>query len=274
MNFERFDIVMLVTMSLAIIGMVFTMPALGLTSASTSESDIPQFDIKSDRFDFAGDFPDSPGTPSTGTMWIRNNEVNVSENFIDLDSNDNFVMFQETDVSNPDMKVSLVDTGASTQEDLFFNQSSIGDSKVVDHSGYEVVATLTDKQNVSEADFYWELDYQIREQPSDESWIGRLPGVGTLYSAGETLAQIVAWIGSVLFWGIKFMISMALNIVGIMFDVATYLVGMLAWLSGTYLDIVSSAGGWAGLFVAVPGIIVFLIFAKMGMIVISLLPFT
>ena len=79
MDFTTRDIGILISMSLAVIMISFVFPTIGLadTGDKAAESEIPEFNISTDRFDFAGDFPDNPGTPSTGALERNEAELDV-----------------------------------------------------------------------------------------------------------------------------------------------------------------------------------------------------
>lgn len=276
MNLTKFDLTIIVVMSIATISMSFVFPALGLTDASTNESDVPEFDIGSDRFDFAGEVPDNPGTPSQGELELQSDgsdEVRLHDNSshqVSLSTLD-----PEGENLTAEVYLSLYnETGGSPEEQDTVTLSEEGDTGTLEVGGYAVDVEWIRTENVDQSDETAVITYEITDQPSGETWLTRLPVVGGIVSGASALAGIVGWIGSLIWWGFTFFIQTGLNVVTLVFDVAVYFVSTLSWLTGTYADIVSSADAWAAVFVSIPGILLFGEFAKIVMVLISLLPTT
>lgn len=290
MNFSKFDMVLIFSMSLAIVLMSFMFPALGMTEEGdkVNESDIPEFNISSDRWDIVGDFPEDPGTPSTGRIIWNESEGAESDNQrwlhgdTSLGAEHTVINFGSAD--NPDAEVRL--TSWNDDQSNFTNQTITGEGQEFTlESVNEIGGSLTVNFNYTveyevavyentSGNFHVEVDYLITEQPQDEAWYERVPLLGGLFSAGADLAGIVGWIGSILYWFVASTFEIALTLVTILFDVMVYGISMLQWLTGTYSSIISGAGGFAQVLVAMPPVLLFVEFAKIGMIGISLLPFT
>jgi hypothetical protein len=273
MNFSKFDVVMVATMALAVISMSFVMPALGLTTADAEESEIPEFSVNSNAFDLAGDMPDSPGVPGQGTLTMTENNPSISENFVDLDSGVTMLMLQEADVTDPEMEVMLTNGSATTS--LYFNESPEGAIKSFDSFGYGIDVELASVENRNESTFTWSVDWKVTDEPTESAgFLDRIPIVGGVVGAGEALAQIVGWIGSLVWWGIATIFEVTINVLVMIAESMLFLIETGLWLTQTYADVVSAASSWASIFVAVPGLILFMEFAKAVMIGISLLPTT
>lgn len=272
MNIGRADVMLLLVMSLSIVSMSFVFPALGLTNESVDQNDIPEFNITSDRFDLAGDIPTAPA-PDKGVAWIDTTEgVAWSDNNIWLDGNFDsggtqlLLTDQEKVVLNQYNSSSQVVDTDSVQLNSTTNRS------ILDvQNGYEVRIEKTDQYNSS----YYEVSYEVTDQPNvGGSFVDRIPVVGGLFEAADSVAAVVAWLTSVVLWFLLWFVDLSANLIGILFDVVRYLFGMASWLATTYGGIISSANSWAGVFVALPGIIFSMILAKFVVIGIKLLPTT
>lgn len=277
MDFGRTDIIIVVSMSLAIISMSFVFPALGLTADSdeVAENDIPEFNMSADRFDIAGEFPDQPGTPSQGTL-VLNNSVDILEDNRrvwlegDTDGGTELLLTNQTD----DARLVLNHWPGPDKDEVVL--SNVGDVDDIqnDTAGWHIKFEYVNIENRNKSNQTITVDYEIIQQPADSAWYSRIPVVGSVFSTGEQLAGIVGWIGSIIYWTFGTMFSVILNLIGILFDVVTYGFSMLIWMVSTYNSIISSASAFASVFVMAPAIILFLEFAKIGMIAINLLPTT
>lgn len=286
MEFSKFDMVILMVMSVGIVVMSFVFPALGLAEAETAESDIPSFEMDEQRFDFAADFPNNPGTPSTGTLTFDTSRAaGLSDNSIWLNEGLNNTQLTLTEnASTETAQVNLflfpLDMSGVLDQDNA-TLSPVGDAVVLeidymDEVEYDVYTELTREEDVTGGTIY-AVEYEIRNQPTaDEGggWLDRIPILGGIIDAGETLAGMVGWVGAVLWWFVTSSWEVALNTIGMLFDVVTFLFASASWLATTYGGIVEAADSWVAVFVAIPGLLLSLEFAKLGMIGISLLPFT
>lgn len=280
MNFEKFDMVVLVVMAVAVVVMSFIFPAIGLADASTNESEIPEFNMSSDRFDFAGDFPDRPGTPSQGQLVYDNSEEDFDRNQVWLsgsDTSDGTDLAGTRNATSNDPRINLnVWSGGTLNASDEVELSSVGDRKLMTAGDWEVAVELTEMtRNDSADELSYTVEYNVKEQPtSGGGWLGRIPVVGTLFDSGATIGGVVAWLGSIIWWFAVTTVQVALNLVGMLYDVVAFIFGTASWLVGTYAAIVSAAESWVALFVSLPALFLFLEFAKLAMIAISLLPFT
>lgn len=290
MNFGHSDMVILTTMSLAIVMMSFTFPAMGLADSSneTSASEIPEFNVSASNWDIAGDFPDSPGTPSSGTLiWDESLGGGGADNQIWLDGDSNGGM--DTTIvnlgssSNTNMTATLTyynETDFDTTNETFdaegesfeleLNKTLLGNT-----FNWTVEYEVEEYRDENTSDFYTEVDFVITDQPGDDaSWIERIPIIGAVVSAGEQLAAMLGWVGAVLYWGIAATIEVALTLVVLLFDIMTFAISLAQWLTTTYSGLITATTSWASVVVAIPGVLLFAEFAKLAMIGISLLPFT
>lgn len=267
-------------MSLAVISMSFVFPALGLVDSGTSESEIPQFSMNQNRFDIAGDFPESSGTPTTGELWWNGTEGgSFSDNQIWLEgdtSNGVELVLDPNHNIAEDSKVEISEWSDGTVtngENFTFNGT--GKKAHLSDFNYSLRFHVVEYRNDSNGDLHTTVDYEISEQPNtDGGWIGRLPIIGTAYSATETLGATVAWLGSILFWFFGTLFEVTLNVAGMLYDATSYLIATASWLIDTYSSVITGAKSWASVFVAIPGIILSLVLTKIAVIGISLLPTT
>lgn len=283
MNFTKFDAILLITMTLAIVAMSFMVPALGLASAEDAEADeddLPEFEIESDRFDMVGDFPDRPGTPSTG-MLVWDNQDPTIEHEIWIEDNlpDGIqlaVFDDETGTENYSVEVQLNDyVESQVDESDTVTLDDVGDRDTLQDFGYNIQVEYKHVDKVDENDWVAEVEYSILQQSDvEDSWYDRIPVIGAVFGAGETLAGIVGWIGAILYWTLGTLFEIILNLMGILYDTMIFFVDLISWMITTYSSIVSNANSWAGLFVAIPGLLLFVVFAKIVFIGIKLLPQT
>lgn len=279
MNFGKFDMVILVVMSIGIVVMSFVFPALGLTETATDESDIPSFDMNSSRFDFAGEFPDRPGTPATGVLDLDTSQNSVfSNNQRWLNGNDQngTELLLVQNATTEDARLILNDwDGGGVTDTANTSLSSVGDRAMLTLKGYEIRFDLLTRQEGTGDDVFFEVEYEIVEQPeTGGGWLGRLPLVGTVFDTASAVAGVLSWLGSILWWIFTSTWELILNLLGMLLDIVTFAFATMTWLATTYGGIIQAADSWVAVFVAIPGLLLSLEFAKLGMIAVSLLPFT
>ncbi|WP_226005022.1 hypothetical protein [Natrinema salinisoli] len=276
MNITGFDLMVMVCMAIAVVSMSYTFPALGLTDSSVDENDIPEFEIESDRFDFAGQFPENPGTPSQGSLEVSDgdgDQVTLHDN-----GTHSVQLSAVNNTSSPNLTPQVYlgkynDSSSSPQLESV-TLEYLGDEAILEAFEYELELTWTSTRNADQSDETAVVDYEIVSQPGDEGWLTRVPIIGGIVSSGEAIANVVGWIGSIIWWGVAVAFETIVNVVGLVFDVATYFIGTFTWMITAYTGIVSGAGSWAAVFVAIPGILLFAELAKVVMVLVSLLPTT
>lgn len=281
MNFTKFDVTLLLTMTLAVVCMSFVFPAVGLADAGTDENSVPEYRLDSQALNLAGDFPDAPGTPSTGTLSLdTSKDVAFSDNRVWLDggtSGGTEVLILPATSSNDsaELLINNWDGGNVTGEERF-NITSADDAFAVNNFGYTMTFEVTQFDEQSYDNAQYTVEYEIQDQAvSGGGWIDRIPVVGGIVSTGEATAAVLAWFASILWWFFATTIDLISAATVILYDTVTFVVALLSWLVSTYASIVANAGpSWVSLFVALPGIILSLEFGKLAMIGISLLPTT
>ncbi len=296
MNFGRFDMVLIFSTAIAIILLSFIMPAAGFTDANnTSSSDVPEFNISSSQWDIAGDFPDRRqrfSAPNQGVIvWDQSRPAGGLE--------DRVILFDDgTDI----WTLNVVNNGTDSNTEIVTNLSyfvnelgdpslefwkpdtgtfdTVGQVETYDVSGnnqnWTVEMELSSLENVNQSNMTASIDWQVFGQPpgSGQSLLDRMPIVGGILSTADAVGSFLGWIAQVWWWFVFSSIEIALTLVTILLTVMIFAVDTMVWLSTTYFDIVENAPGWAAVIVTIPGIIISVEFAKLGMIGVKLLPFT
>jgi len=270
MNFTSNDMAIIVAMTVAVIGLSFTMPALGL--GGSQASDPPEFNMSADRFDFAGEFPENPGTPSSGTLrwnetadypdnqvWIEKDRASLTA-LTDTEPQVNFILFN--------------DTAVEAEQSVFRNTSG---TEVIELQDWQIRIDFYDIEevNATAGEYNFAVDYTVEERPSsDGGFISSIPVVGGIFDAGSQLASIVGWGVSVVWWVATTTAQTAINVIGMAYDIAAFGAGLMGWMGSTYAAVIAGSSSWATIFLAIPSVILSLEFAKIIMILISLLPTT
>lgn len=277
MNFGRNDLAVIIAMSIAIMGMSFTMPALGLSSENASEA--PQFDMDSSRFDFAGEFPENPGTPSSGTLTWQDSLGGDSDNqvFLEGDSYNGVELVASVPATDPTVRLNNWDSGSNVYNTSVSRTTPGVETLIIpisSASDWKIEVEFTEIEG-SSPDYNFTVEYNVKQRPdSDGGFISSIPVVGGLFSAGAELAGIVGWIGAVVWWFVTFLFQISLNLIGLLFDVMVFGIATISWLTNTYIGLINNAQSWAAIVLTIPSLILSFELAKLVMIAISLLPTT
>lgn len=283
MDFGKFDIVLLTTMSMAIIFMSIVFPAVGLApqSEEQGEDDIPEFNVSSSSWDMAGEFPDRPGTPNSGTVYYdeeRGSSI-TGESLIWIQRPKSTGVSIETQNLSNQFTVRVTNwsgTGTVEGQDEY-NINSEGQQIYHSNStnGWTIdfeVRTLEDPQG---PDMYAEIDYEIVESPDDSGgFLDSIPIVSGFIDAGEALTGTLGWLGLIIRWFFVTLFEIVLTLISILVTVMVFAVDIMVWLMTTYFGVVDSASGFASVILMIPGVLLFAEFAKLGMLGIKLLPTT
>ena len=162
------------------------------------------------------------------------------------------------------------DTGLQIdQSDTTLNETGeMAELTVENETEYTVRYELIELRNEGTEDFEAQVRFQVIESPGSDGFLG------TLFGAADALASTLAWIGTVFYWVSVSLFEVAGNALGAIFDVTSYFFSLIAWLTTTYTGIISSAGGFASVFVSIPGILLGAILGKIVIIGVGLLPTT
>lgn len=282
MNFSQFDMVLLFTMTLAVVLMSFTFPALGLTDDDdeVDESDIPELNLTASRWDMVGDFPDQPGTPTEGTLE-RNDSVQVigeHQTWIsNITDQDNGTSIEIASFGTGNHTINVGDfEGGNASVDIY-NITREGQEIRHQNNSWSIIFDVERYENAGMSNATSEVRWEIIESPdADEGGgLSGIPVIGGLFNAGEQLFLALAYLGDILLWGFGFLVEVSLTVVETLFTAMVYAVEMLTWLSTTYASIVSAAPtGFASAVLAVPGALMTFEFLKIAFLGIKMLPST
>lgn len=273
------DVMLLFTMALAIVSMSFVFPSLGLADESVDANDIPEFAIDTSRFDFTSEFPDAPGSPSTGELaWVEEREDQLNQVWLRGDTSGGVEMVLLAPTAEDDPVEVLINewnsSSAVEDTDTFtFNESDLDEEQVfVDEElGFRLrLEPLTIDRDAGE----YVVRYEVIAQQVDAGWLEGVPVIGGVVEGTQATAATLVWFAEVAVWAVTYLFELIANAAGIAADVTTYLVGLLTWMSTTYAAVVASAGSWVAVFVALPGIIFSTVLGKLIIIGIGLLPTT
>lgn len=277
MNITKFDITIVVVMSLSIVSMSFVFPALGLSDINTKENDIPELNVSENAFDFASQFPDRPRSVDGGIITYRADGLDDRD--IDLlVEGQNLVVstsaFAEGNGNTTPIRVFLTEFGPNggTQIDqanlTLNNTGEVGELTVDNQTEYTVRYTLIETRNSGTDQFEAQVQFEVTDSPGTDGFLG------TIFGAADTLASTLAWIGTVFYWISVTIVQTTLNVLSAILSVITYIFSLFGWLSGTYASVITSAPSWVGIFVSIPGILLTFTLSKMVIIGIKSLPTT
>jgi len=277
MDITKFDVMILVVSGLAVVAMSFVMPALGLSTISADQSDIPTLEMQADRFEVAGEQPAYPNTATSGVLTFNTTKDSAfSDNQLWLSGSGggagdtDLTLIQNATTSNAEVTLTVYNsTGVEDQDKLYIDANNT--SGVLIASNYTVAIETTDRHSPPD---YLQVSWDISTQATTDSWIGRIPGVGALFDTADLVASVLAWGIESFIWFATSIVFGTVNLIGILIDISIYVLTLLAWLITTYAVVVSSAPAWTAVFVATPGIMLSVTLAKMGVILFRSLPAT
>lgn len=306
MNFSSRDFAILVASAFALVAMSYTFPALGLAGGDEQINEIPELEVDTDRFDWAGDFPEpiETGDLDEASIEVPHDEP-VTEYFITRPEIAGVISHSGGSFDEGDQEASIglqqrgiddehnVDTGFIDLEEDEMLRLSI-ETVADDETGYwnvtYTVADVTDDATL--------IRYAVTRTPSGDlgfltraigSTIGMVPILGPfaemLFYAGAIsddsnipivgpIIDGLGWFIEVFIWWFTFLAEMIINLIWALVDATTYGFGLLAWLGGSYWVIVSGAESWAVPFVSLPALLFSLEFTKLLLIGVKVLPTT
>lgn len=278
MNFSKFDIMILVTMSFAVIIMSFAYPALGLTDQSdeVSENDVPEFNMSASTLDLTGQLPEQPDTPTSGTLSYNQQDGNsisgVNQVWIDRPK-DTGTSLELQNTSTDGFDVVLINFTSATGSNVhrYDITGTEGQEILIQDDRWTIRATVTEINNYQQSNMTADVRYEIESEPGDASGLSSIPLIGGI---SDAVANILGYIASQIAYVAVFLSEIILNAIIMTFNVAKFLFSLVYWLGTTYGSVVSAAPSWAAVVLTVPSLLLFAEFAKMGIIVIKMLPTT
>lgn len=279
MNINKFDVAIIFAMSICVILLTLTAGNFGLTDRpEANQSDFPEYNASAGSFDIAGDFPDSPGTPSSGTAVYRENGLKgdgINQIWLegeDTSSGTTLVLSNGGTSADPEAQITVTEwNNDAVQAQETFTLQNEGDQARYSNNSWNIVLenermeTGTDDGTVIEASF------GVRASPDDSGLLGGIPIIGDI---ADGLASLVGYIGAVIFWIGATIIEVTVTLILQVVNLVTWFFGTIYWLSSTYVGIIESAPGFASAIVIVPGLLLFFEFAKITAVIVSLLPTT
>lgn len=284
MDFGKFDIVLLTTMSLAVVIMSFTFPALDMTDQAdeANESDIPEFNISSSQWDIAGEFPESPGTPARGTLIhdeeLGNSITGKNVHWLDRPKDQGLSVEVQNVSSDFQIVVTNWENETGTPSVVYTDEypiSSEGDTVLHQNGTWSIEFEVDSLENYRQSNMTAEVSYNILDGGDGSGGgLSALPVIGGIFGAAEELVGMLGWLGLIIRWFVATIFEIALGLLAILLSIMVFAVDIMVWLTTTYFSIVSGAGTFGSVFLMIPGILLFAEFAKLGMLGIKLLPTT
>lgn len=274
MDITKLDITIIIAATTAVILMSLTFPAIGLAGDEAERSSVPEFNVSGDRFNLAGEFPEQPGTPSEGQLDWAEDGSEDTQMWLRGDTNggEQFRVINDGTTENPEVRYQIDqwDAGAVVESDNeTFTEPGDG-TLVLSDPGWVIRIEATEFNNVNTSDFRVEGEYEIREQPSSDSWYQRIPVIGSAINAGANLTGIVSWIGSIVRWAFMSLWEIVLNTIGVVFDFVLFCFGVVAYMFTTYNTIaMSPSAAWATAILYLPALMLMMMWAKLAMLTVE-----
>jgi hypothetical protein len=262
-------------MALAIISMSFVFPALGMSDGSANQ-EIPQFNISTTTVDFVGDAPARPGSPASAEVSIlpeRNAQNNVDRLSGNGSDGRTIEVLPPGTVYGGDMAISVI----TFENGVILNQTNYRvtpDDRDFFYAQDEWEIEIEALENDTAAGRYIARYKVVAEPTSGGSILTNVPVLGSAIEAGASVGAVLGWLVETILWAFGFLIETIINTGATIAKITVYVVDLLAWMSEAYFAIVGAASGWVSAFVALPGVIFSLLFVKLIISGISILPTT
>jgi hypothetical protein len=279
MNISKFDIAVLFSTSLCVILLSLSAPAFGLTSQNaTNASDVPRFNTSADSFDIAGEFPDTPGTPSSGRLVYNTNGPggdginNVWVDGEDTSGGTQIVTGNAGNTSDPEVDVTITEwQNGNIYHQESFILSQVGETAQYQNDSWNILLEYDAFETGTADGTKIFTTYEVKQSPDDEGLLSGIPIVGDV---ADLVASGTFFIGEVIFWFAATVFEVTVTLILAIVNFVTFMIDLIGWLTTTYFDIALNAPGFAGVIVMVPAIMLFAELAKIIAVVISLLPTT
>lgn len=251
MNFTQRDFVLLVSMTLLLILINMVFPALGFSSPSVNQSDIPEYNITERQFDFVGELPEKPANPTTGILNHSSDKFDNYEGTIqfELGPGDNgnrifLVAINETTAHLTDIEDSTINDSVTF--------TSNDQTKTLTAYGYEVDVHSID---ISTGTFEW----IATDRPQDSN----LPLIGGIADFADNQISTIAWIGSTIAVWVTQQVEKIFNVGAMILSFIAFVIQYLHFLIIRYSSIINNAPAtWVSLLMSIPGIILSWLFVK------------
>lgn len=260
MNINKYDIGILVSMSIVVIFMSFTMPAMGLAGNNSNTSDVPRFDLSTDAFDIQNEFPDRVNAPGKGVLNKSSNEFDEYEGQTQYEfgsgtSGNGSVFLAAVFVDE------VFASNATTQDSVQFTSNNQIKNLTFDGFTFKIQA-----KNITHGKF----EYIVEERPSDNGWLAGIPIINTVVSVSADIAGVLGWGFSIIWFFVISFFEIVIATVTVIVKVTVFIFSLLSWLITTYMNVVNAApGGWISVMIIIPAIALFLVFAKIAAVLIQ-----
>ena len=279
MNWTKYDTMILMSMGIVVIFMSFTFPALGLTGENVNTTDIPEFNMSKNAVQFIDEFPESPGIPSQGQLTYyanRSGGGDKDQAWLTGTTQDGVehLILNRGDNTNPDMELRQnywTDGNVVIDNYTYDNE---GDSWTMINNSWVVDYNVTNYENTGQSNFTNTVEWEVRQTPQDTAWWNGIPFVGGAISGAYQLAGVALYLGAIFYWAIATFFQVVINLLLIVINVFVFLISFMHFIITTYFAITSGVVGFGKLIIYIPGVLLSIEFAKIGMLAISLLPTT
>lgn len=276
-NFGKFDVSVLVVMSLAVIIMSFTFPALGLTGSNVAESEVPTYNASASTFDLAGDLPQQPRTSDSGQLRYDEDGAGASVEGISLlyiqrPKNNGYSIEVFNGSTGP--QLTIIDWSSSsvvTQYDTNIpNDTSF--THLHESDGWVIEFSVDTIENYGEPNMNIVLDYQVQSAPDDSEGISSIPLIG---DTADLVATVLSYLVTMFAYASLVLVEIVINTLITIATLSVYLIEMGVFLASTYGNIVTGASTpWAAAVLTVPSVLLAAMLAKLVYLIIKAFPTT
>lgn len=276
-NFGKFDISVIVVMSLAVIVMSFTFPALGLTGSNVADSDVPSFNASANTFDLTGDTPNQPRTSDSGQIRYEESGAGASVEgvsllYIQRPKTDGYSMEVFNASTGPQLTLINFSGGAAadTYDTPINNDTSW--THLHQEDGWTIEFSIDTIEDYNGPDMRIVLDYEIQSAPDDSDGISGIPLIG---DTADLVATVLSY-GITMFAYISLvLVEIVINTIVVIANISVYFVSMGVFLASTYASIISGTStGWAAAVLTVPSVLLTAMLAKLVYLIIKAFPTT
>lgn len=251
MAISKNDLVITVSMLVALIVVNVIVVEAGLASSEVTENEIPELNLSTDSFDLVGDRPDKPSGPDQfrirddGTAIDRQHSLNTTH-YSKAFNNPSDCSISINDES------SILVTGTETDN---------GSRGFITAEEWRISYVLENNQTC-------QFFATIEESPSGGG--GFLDSfIGGSAEAIQGVWNAISYLAATAIWIIGVILEMVFSFGLLVINIAGFGIGFLSWAFGTYVALTSSAGSWASLALTVPVVGLSVMFMKIGVSIIS-----
>lgn len=285
MDITERDMTILIATTTGVILMTILFPSLGLAGDEAKSSEVPEFDVDTNAFDFAGDFPTRPAGPDGGTLvWIdsgnRDNPTagagSDNDHWITGGTNDGEFIYlvNDNNVSEPVWQVGVQDwDNDNVTNEVTANLTEAGDAALITEGDWQIRVELDRLYNINESPGQTaEVTYEIEEDATteDSAWYSGVPIIGDTAEGLQWISRLLVYIGSIFQWYVLTLVEVVWNVSFALVQVTTFIIDLLSFLTTTYAEIATSpTASWAQVILAIPSVIMMAVWAKVVLVFIE-----